>query len=451
MRIEAGLSPDQVTEGMRLYRPYGGAEKMLYDRSTEVLLDGPAGTGKSRAVIEKLFLCLHKWPNSRAALVRKTRASLTETGLVTLESKVLPAGHPAVRRGLNRGNRTHYDIGEGSELILAGMDKPSKILSAEFDLICVQQAEELTLTDWETLTTRLRNGKMPYQQIFGDCNPGPPTHWIKQRESSGVLKLIPSRHEDNPVLWDHTTGTWTNAGVSYIAVLDKLTGPRRERLRHGRWVGAEGVVYEAFDTALHLIDRFEIPREWRRIRVIDFGYTNPFVCQWFAIDPDGRMYMYREIYHTQRLVQDHARQIAALSRKERIEATIADHDAEDRATLHYAGIGTIPAWKSVSDGIQAVQSRLQKDGTGRPRIFFLRDSLVERDVSLAAGAKPSCTVEEFDGYIWAPSPDGKPVKDEPLKVNDHGVDALRYACAYVDCLAYGGMAVTADDILTIAR
>jgi predicted transcriptional regulator len=43
---------------------------------------------------------------------------------------------------------------------------------------------------------------------------------------------------------------------------------------------------------------------------VDFGYTNPFVMQWWAEDPDGRLYLYREIYRTRRLVEDHAKRHA---------------------------------------------------------------------------------------------------------------------------------------------
>jgi hypothetical protein len=83
------------------------------------------------------------------------------------------------------------------------------------------------------------------------------------------------------------------------------------------------MVYEGWDRAVHLIDRFDIPADWRRIRSIDFGYTNPFVCQWWAIDPDGRMYRYREIYRTRRLVSDHAAEIRKLSAGESIAFNVS--------------------------------------------------------------------------------------------------------------------------------
>src|SRR5262249_7342824 len=198
-----------------------------------------------------------------------------------------------------------------------------KVMSTEYDLICVQEAIELTEEDWESLTTRLRNGVMPYQQIIADTNPDAPTHWLKRRCDAGRTLLLESRHEDNP-----------SVTPEYLARLDRLTGARLWRLRHGRWVSAEGVVYEGWDPAVHLAQPRPIPREWPRTWSIDFGYANPFVWQCWAIDPDDCLWLIREIYQTGRLVEDLAREIRAVTGGEpRPRAIICDHDAEDRPTL----------------------------------------------------------------------------------------------------------------------
>jgi PBSX family phage terminase large subunit len=408
-----------MTAAMNLplaYHPYGAAEQLLYDRSPQILMSGPAGTGKSRAILEKLYLCALKWPRSRCLIVRKTRVSLTQTGLVTFEQKVLPEGSRVKRNTITDS----YVLPNGSVIACGGMDNYLRIMSTEYDLIAVLESTELEENDWEALTTRLRNNVMPFQQIIGDCNPGPPTHWLKKRADRGVTVMLESRHEDNP-----------SVTAAYLATLDALTGVRKERLRYGIWAAADGLVYDAWDNARHLIDRIEIPSSWRRLRAIDFGYTNPFSCQWWAIDPDGRMYLYREIYQTQRLVEDHAQDIKRLSLGERYEVTVADHDAEDRATLERHGIVTEAAHKAVSEGIQAVQERLKPAGDGKARLFILRDSLVERDLTLES--KPASVVEELPGYVWAKATRGA-LKEVPEKKDDHGADTLRYAVAWVDKL-----------------
>jgi phage terminase large subunit len=396
-------------------------------------------------VLEKIYLCAEKYAGMRALLTRKTRESMTETVLFTWEQKVVPEGHPMLD-GAQRSHRQKYVFPNGSEIVCAGLDKPGKVMSAEYDMVCIFEGIECFEDDLEKLTTRLRNHIIPYQQIIVDVNPDAEYHWLNQRANKGSMARLLSRHEDNPTLF--RDGQWTPEGAEYIATLDNLTGVRKERLRFGRWAAAEGLVYDGYDPKIHLIDRFEIPKEWTRIRVIDFGYTNPFVCQWWAVDDDGRAYRYKELYRTETLVEDHAHQINLHSLGERYEANICDHDAEDRATLERHGIRpTRPAHKAITEGIQMVQERLKVRPDGKPRIYLLRDSLVSVDTALQAKKLPTCTEQEINSYVWPKSREGQAVKEEPVKLNDHGMDGMRYLCAYLDkrVLAAGGVVQPSKD------
>jgi len=414
------------------YQPRGAALAVFMDRSPEVIIAGPAETGKTLACLQKLDTLCWKYPGIQTAMVRKTYTSLIGTALATYLRKVQTSGavHPF---GGERPSWLQYP--NGSRIYIGGMDNPDKILSAERDLIYVNQAEELTLDDWEKLTTRVtgRAGNMPWSQLLGDCNPGPPSHWIQTRARAGQLRLLESRHEDNPVLYQG--GVLTAQGRRTMATLDGLTGVRKQRLRYGRWVQAEGGVYEEFDRAAHVVDRFTPPADWRRFRAVDFGFTAPFVCQWWALDGDLRMYLYREMYMTRRTVRVHAGTINALSAGEIIETTVCDHDAEDRATLEENGIMTTAAQKAISVGIQRVQERLKPADDGRARLFFLRDALHETDQALATLALPICTEQEIESYIWS----NKATKEIPVKENDHGMDAMRYAVMYVEGPAATGL------------
>jgi len=420
-----------IPRDQRPYEPFGAARTLWTDRRDEVLLSGPAGTGKSRACLEKLHAACLRWPGARALIVRKTRESLTETALVTFEERVLPM-HSAIAAGARRSHRQAYHYPNGSVVVVGGLDRPAKVMSTEYDLIYVQEAIELFENDWESLTTRLRNGVVPFQQIIADTNPDRPTHWLKRRVDRGATVMLESRHEDNPTLWNRTTRDWTDTGRTYIAKLDRLTGVRKPRLRHGKWVQAEGVVYEAWDRQVHLIDPFEIPGSWRRIRAIDFGYSNPFVCLWIAVDHDRRMFVYREIYQTRRTVKAHAKRIHELSSGETYEFSVADHDAEDRATLRENGITTLAARKEVNPGIAAVQERLEDAGDGRRRLYVFRNCLVERDPALDDAKQPCSILDEFDCYSWPRTSDGIVGREGPDKRNDHAMDALRYAALAVD-------------------
>lgn len=413
------------------YQPFGGAADLWLCKAHEVILSGPAETGKTRGALEKLNALLWKYPGAQAVMVRKQYSDMPGSCIQTWEKKVLGDSlsddGPVFKYG---GERPYfYDYINRSRLWVGGLDKPGKVLSSERDFIYVNQAEELELGDWETITTRAtgRAGNAPYAQVFGDCNPGPRNHWILERVQAGKLKLFYSRHEDNPTLFDPITGLITEQGKRTLEVLDGLTGVRYSRLRKGLWVSAEGQIYSDYDPTIHLIDRFEIPVDWRKIRVIDFGLVHPFVCGWWAVDHDGRMYLYRQIYMTGRTVSTHAQLIKDLSAGEAIETTVCDHDAEDRQTLAENGIPNIPAKKDVLQGIGKVQDRLKRQIDGKPRLCILRNSLVEIDQGLKLERKPYRVEDEFDSYVWANTQ-----KEQPKKEYDDGMDMCRYAVQYLD-------------------
>ncbi|MEC3993988.1 phage terminase large subunit [Actinacidiphila sp. DG2A-62] len=416
---------------VRRYQPRGSALEVFHRREPEVLMSGPAGTGKSRACLEKIHAMCLKNPGLKALAVRKTGRSLASTGLVTYREHVakesLAAGHVRWFGG-SQQEPPGYRYTNGSFLAVGGMDDPTKIMSSEYDIVFAQEATELTTTDWESITTRLRNGRVSFQQLIADCNPNVPTHWLKARCDRGQTVMLHCSHKDNPRLWNGEA--WTEEGEAYIAKLKALTGVRYQRLYRGKWVAAEGIIYERWDPAVHVIPRFEIPADWTRWWSVDFGYTNPFVLQCWAEDPDGRLYLYREIYKTRTLVEDHAKRILREVTKcvtccktrsrgshdcwscekcerewtePRPRAVVCDHDAEDRATLEkHLGLSTVPADKRVKVGIEAVQTRTKTAGDGRPRVFILADSVLERDNLLDEAKKPCSTEEEVPGYVWDP-------------------------------------------------
>ncbi|WP_245808239.1 (d)CMP kinase [Deinococcus hopiensis] len=84
------MTAAQLPPGARVYFPRGSALNVLRCKGDEFVLDGPAGTGKSRVCLEKLNALAEKYPGCRLAIVRKFKAALTETALVTFEQHVKP-------------------------------------------------------------------------------------------------------------------------------------------------------------------------------------------------------------------------------------------------------------------------------------------------------------------------------------------------------------------------
>jgi len=428
----------------------GAARRLLSCRDAEILVAGAAGTGKSVGALTKIHLAAMKYPGFNGLITRQVLASLGGTTLDVFRKHVaapsLAIGEVDFYGGSREEPAQYRYHRNGSKIVVAGLDRPTKIMSAAFDMIMVDEATELNVTGWEFLLTRLRAGNMPYSQIIGCCNPDAEHHFLYQRYLTGGLTLMTSVHEDNPAYFAQD-GTPTVAGAAYIAKLDALTGVRYLRLRKGVWAAAEGLVYEGWNPAVHLVDALPPGSEtWVRWWSVDFGYRNPFVLQCWAEDPDGRLWLYREIYMTGRLVEDHARQILGIVApggkwiEPRPRAVICDHDAEDRATLErHLGMSTVPAKKDVTTGIEATSARMRVAGDGKPRLFVVRGALVEIDKGLREAGKPVCTEQEMTGYVWEPPKDGRAPKEEPVKDNDHGADAMRYMVAERDLGGRPGM------------
>ncbi len=180
----------------------------------------------------------------------------------------------------------------------------------------------------------------------------------------------------------------------------------------GRFAAFYGSVYKTFAMAAHVCEPFEIPETWSRFRSIDFGYNNPFVCLWLARDDDRCWYVYAEHYKARETLAYHAERIKQISSADRYRISWADWDSQDAAELRALGIDTEPARKAVGLGIEAVQAALKIQDNGKPRL------------KIFSTCKHS--IREIQGYRWAEGTETKDAKDEPLKVDDHTCDALRY-------------------------
>ena len=395
------------------------------DKSPVLLLTGSAGGGKSRLAAEKIHGYCMKYPGATWLMLRKARQWCARS-IVAFYDQTVIGESDSVR--FNKTEGAFY-YNNGSVVYSGGMldDKQRESVRSiggdgGLDGVWMEEANAFSRQDFEEGLARIRHTAADWQQFILTTNPDSPTLWIyKDLIQGGQASVYYSHAIDN-----------IYNSPQYIENLKRLTGVMHERLVLGHWVQAEGAVYPDYNPAVHVIDPFAIPSDWKRYRAIDFGYNNPFTCQWWAMDGDGALYLYREIYQTRQLVEDLAREIVRLSEGERFVATYSDHDAEDRATLERYGVHTQAAKKDVSPGIQAVGARLRVQENGKPLLFLMRGALVQTDASLEATKKTTCLQDEFPGYAWPKGADGKPAKETPVKDNDHGMDAMRYLIYSID-------------------
>lgn len=181
----------------------------------------------------------------------------------------------------------------------------------------------------------------------------------------------------------------------------------------GKFASFFGAVFKTYSRQTHVIQPFRIPREWRRYRAFDFGFTNPFVCLWLAQDKDDNWYVYREYFQAQTGIQEHIHNVKLRSKGEAYMENIADpEDAAARSEMRKAGIRTRSARKDIDRGIEFVQSKFKVKGDGKPSLFIFK----------------TCrnTCREIPSYHYAKGTNTKNPADIPVQKDDHTIDALRY-------------------------
>lgn len=397
---------------------YGGNLEFFRYRGPEAIVSGPADTGKTLALCLKVHLCACKYPKANILILRKTQISTYSTVLQTFKEQILgpldewpcfPYG------GDKRPSRFIYD--NGSVVWVSGLDKPSRVLSSDFDMIAVSQTEELALSDWEVLTTRTtgRAGHMPYAQCIGDCNPGHPSHWIRRRQRAGTLKVFEATHHDNPEIYDPATGELTERGKLRLQPLQALTGHRRQRLLLGLWAAPEGAIYAVFDEKRHKVAHFIPPKHWPRFVGVD-PYGAYIAAVWLAFDPENKVLnVYREYLEPFGLTTaQHVRNILELSKGEAVFAWVGGGPSERQQRADFTGAGLpllAPPITDVWAGIDRVNSLLQ-------------------EFALVVHDNCENLLSEIESY-HRKMKDGKPTNQIESKHEFHLLDSLRYAVAHL--------------------
>ena len=192
----------------------------------------------------------------------------------------------------------------------------------------------------------------------------------------------------------------------------------------GKYIQFAGLVYKEFSAATHIVKPFDVPKHWKRFRTIDHGINNPTACLWAAVSPDDDIYIYDEYYETDRLVRDNAEAIVSITGGDKIEWTTIDPSTDNRDPLNGLSVRKeyfkygIPTKLGINDkspGIAALKKLLfVNPETKRPKLFFFENCYN--------------TLKEISRYKWKlyRGQEDKNKSEEPQKVLDHTMDALRY-------------------------
>lgn len=420
-----------------VYRPQGIYWDYLRSDAFENLLEGPVRTGKSLGWIYDHFCNALQHSGLRCLWAHRYRASLSETVLQLFEDVLLAKGGWQYIENPNqqRRDRQKYVVrclnGGTSEIVLAGADKSERYLGGEFDMLGISQVEQLEKHQYvgdQGMLSRLSGQARPRgPRVTADANPQHPEHWVNRYfDGRDGRRRFSCRFQDNPRFWDEKKNDWTEQGRAYrFGVLGNFEGVAKARAVEGKWVAAEGTVYQ-IDPAVHVVRGDEKPHPNWECRSLwigqDEGVADPWVSLRAEMDGDKRIWITHEEYERGvrfpeviRRTREQGGADASIvydSSAVRLGETLRDNFPDVRPCTKFSG--------SVLNGIRLVTERLGVQHDGLPRLF-----VHERCIS---------TLTEFGTYLWKKRTGGD-VKDDPEDKNNHAMDALRYIVESVDAAA----------------
>lgn len=357
-----------------LYTAYGGAR----------------GGGKTHAVwIKAIGGAAQRYPGIKILIIRRTYPELQTNHIEPIVKRV-----PQTIASYNGTLRTMY-FHNGSIIKFghySGAAAELEYQGQEYDWIFMDEATQFTERDFRVLGGLLRGVNDIPKRFYLTCNPGGIGHrWVKrlfidrefktdsirpeENENPDDYSFISAKVEDNIYLME--------AAPAYVSMLSQLPENMRKAHRDGDWDTLAGTYFPEISEAKHIVaEPFAIPAHWTRYRAIDYG-LDMLACGWFAIDEDGRSFMYREVKQPNLIVSDAAKMILdATLPGESIMITFAPPDMWNRQKdtgktmaelFNISGVPVIKADNNRVQGWLQVKEALALRPDGTPSLMFFPD------------------------------------------------------------------------------
>jgi len=379
-------------------------ERIRYSKARAIFEVGGARSSKSYSVAQFLIEKFTSVKGCRIGVCRKTFPALRMTAIDVMITLLKDYGY--YRDAWHNKSYNYIDFPSMDSRIQffsmgMGEDGRERIKSTAFNYIHIEEANELNWDDYIYLDSRLsapsQSGEI--NKLIGTLNPTDENCWIAPGRDGEEKHLIPgpdvdinhSTYKDNPFLEQEYVDrleSYKTQDPYYYKVLVK-----------GEWGHLENIIYTNWEEVE------DLPKEWKYWGYgLDFGYENPMALVKCMVTESSGI---PEVWIDEILYQTHltnADMIERLSHFER--ADIHSDNAPDKVEeVRRAGYNIYPTKKyqgSVKDGIDAV--------------LRMKLKITSRSVN---------TLKEIRGYRRKEDKDGR-VLEEPIEINDHAMDAIRY-------------------------
>lgn len=356
-------------------------EQYLKKGKRVVINEGGTGSSKTISLAQLFAQILITEKNVELTIARKTFPSLRATAMKDFIVILKDMGVYRAEWHNKSENIFKYPP-TGSTVDFVSVDDPSKIRSRKRHYLWMNEGNEFDLEDWRQLSMRTS------KQIFFDYNPSHQFHWIyDQLEPRKDCVIIRSSYKDNPFLADDI--------VSEIEGYKKLD----ENYWRIYGLGLRGLAEALIFTHWEYCE--ELPKNYDKVFYgLDFGYNNPSAMI-KVVEKDKEFYLEEKLYQTRLTNTDLIDKLKTMGiGEDEIYPDMAEPARLEE--LRRAGFNVMDSDKSIKNGIDFIKSR---------KIYVTKSSLN--------------LIKELRSYSWKTKDER--LLDDPIKDNDHLIDAGRYA------------------------
>lgn len=390
------------------------------------------GGGKSFVARIKAILLALYYPGIQILLLRRTYGELLENHVLPLQKEL--RSKQKDRLATWNTQEKVFTFPNGSRIKLGYCDTESDVLQYQgqaYEAIFMEEATHFTefqfncLKESNRLSGQCKKEVKP--RMYLTCNPGGVGHiWVKRlfidkdytdNENEEDYSFIPALVYENKYIMENDP--------DYVKALESLPEDRKKAMLYGDWDIFEGQFFTEFKRDIHIIEPFEIPKDWYVYFVMDYG-LDMLAGYWIAVDYNNNGYVFREVYESNLLVSEARDKIKSMT-NESVYMYLAPPDLWNRhketgkSTADIFAEGGIDLYKTNNDRIQGWLQmkewlKVHNDEQGQP----------------TARLKIFSTCRNLIRCLPQVQHDQKRVGDianEPHELT-HSVDAIRGFCVY---------------------
>lgn len=400
------------------FRPFSRKQRMVLNWWCDtspvkdmdgIIADGAIRSGKTVSMsLSFVFWAMTSYNGQNFAMCGKTIGSFRRNVLFWLKLMLKSRGYTVVdHRADNLVIISKGDI-TNNFYIFGGKDESSQDLIQGITLAGVF-FDEVALMPESFVNQATGRCSVDGSKYWFNCNPDGPYHWFKvnwiDKASEKKLLYLHFTMDDNLSLSEKIKERYRSM---YSGVFFK-------RYILGLWCMAEGMIYDMFDAARHVVKNPENLVKANYYVSCDYGTQNATVFLLWCKDTEGKWICIREYYYSgreeasQKTDTEYADDLKEwLGGIKPVKIIVDPAAASFIAELKKRGYSVKKAKNDVLDGIRYVASLLNQD-----------------QIAVEEGCIN--TRKEFASYVWDEKASERG-EDKPVKQFDHCMDALRYFC-----------------------